>query len=71
MPKKMNTSQLAIDELFVLIRHAAREIILVDQDNCEKNRDTIMSHTSRIENLVEALDEREQIELEALKNERS
>ena len=60
---KTNTSELAIDELFALIRHAAREIMLVSPDNTEKNRDTIGSHTSRIENLVEALHEREQEEL--------
>ena len=60
---KMNTSQLAIDEFFALIRHAAREIIFVESDNTEENRDTIMGHTSRIENLVEALHEREQEEL--------
>lgn len=60
--KSMNTSQLAIDELFALIRHAAREITYVDPDNTEENRDTITGHVSRIENLVEALHEREQEE---------
>ena len=60
--EKMNTSQLAIDELFALIRYAAREITYVNPDNTEENRDTILSHHSRIGNLVEALDQRERIE---------
>ncbi|MXV76036.1 hypothetical protein F4Z99_17400 [Candidatus Poribacteria bacterium] len=66
----MNTSELTIDELFALIRHAARQITYVSPDNEEKNRDIIEGHTSRINNLLEALEERDGQEAQAFLNDR-
>jgi len=62
----MNTSQLALDELFALIKHAAREIMFTTPENTRKNREFIEGHASRINNLLEALEERDGQEAQAL-----